>query len=148
MEVAVGRERNARLRIDGTRNLVAAAKAAGVTRLIAQSIAFVAMLPMIIPTFLLLPVVTQPNGAFNVTEYGTVKDPALFKALHAYSPYHHVKDGVRYPAVLMLTGANDPRVDPSHSRKFTARLQAANPYPVNIFHPETEYLKGLLLYVD
>ena len=40
-------------------------------------------------------------------------------------PCHHVRDGVRYPAILMFTGANDPRVDPSHSRKFTARLQAA-----------------------
>lgn len=65
------------------------------------------------------------NGAFNVTEYGTVKDPALFRALHAYSPYHHVTDGVAYPAVLLTTGANDPRVDPYNSRKMTARLQAA-----------------------
>ncbi|HEU4729309.1 MAG TPA: prolyl oligopeptidase family serine peptidase [Kofleriaceae bacterium] len=65
------------------------------------------------------------NGAFNVTEYGTVKDPALFRALYAYSPYHHVVDGVAYPAVLLTTGANDPRVDPYHSRKMTARLQAA-----------------------
>jgi prolyl oligopeptidase len=54
-----------------------------------------------------------------------VKDPDEFRALHAYSPYHHVKDGARYPAILFLTGANDPRVDPMHSRKMTARLQAA-----------------------
>jgi prolyl oligopeptidase len=66
-----------------------------------------------------------PNGAFNVTEFGTVKDPEQFKALHAYSPYHHVKDGTAYPAVLLLTGENDPRVDPYHSRKMAARLQAA-----------------------
>ena len=45
--------------------------------------------------------------------------------MHAYSPYHGVKDGVRYPPVLFLTGANDPRVDPMQSRKMTARLQAA-----------------------
>ena len=72
------------------------------------------------------------NGAFNVTEYGTVKDPAQFNALFGYSPYHHVVDGVRYPAVLLTTGANDPRVDPWHSRKFCARLQAAtsSPWPV------------------
>ena len=72
------------------------------------------------------------NGAFNVTEYGTVKDPAQFNALFAYSPYHHVIDGVAYPAVLLTTGANDPRVDPWHSRKFCARLQAAtsSPYPI------------------
>ena len=69
----------------------------------------------------------QPNGAFNVTEYGSVRDPEQFKALYAYSPYHHVVDGRRYPATLFLTGQNDPRVDPSHSRKMTARLQAASP---------------------
>jgi prolyl oligopeptidase len=67
----------------------------------------------------------DPNGAFNVTEYGTVKDPADFAALYAYSPYHHVVKGTAYPAVLMLTGANDGRVNPMHSRKFTAALQAA-----------------------
>lgn len=73
----------------------------------------------------MLRVELSPNGAFNVTEFGTVKDPAQFRALHAYSPYHHVKDGVSYPPVLFLTGANDPRVDPMQSRKMTARLQAA-----------------------
>lgn len=67
-----------------------------------------------------------PNGAFNVTEFGTVKDPAHFKALLAYSPFHNVKDGTAYPSSLFLTGANDPRVDPYNSRKMVARLQAAN----------------------
>jgi prolyl oligopeptidase len=73
-----------------------------------------------------------PNGAFNVTEFGTVKDPEQFRSLYAYSPYHHVLDGTKYPAVLMLTGDNDGRVDPANSRKMTARLQAAtaSPYPV------------------
>jgi prolyl oligopeptidase len=73
-----------------------------------------------------------PNGAFNVTEYGSVRDPGQFKALYAYSPYHHVVDGIKYPAVLMLTGDNDGRVDPANSRKMTARLQAAtgSAYPV------------------
>ena len=66
-----------------------------------------------------------PNGAFNVMEFGTVKNPEQFKALYAYSPYHHVKDGVAYPAVFLLTGANDSRVDPANSRKMAARLQAA-----------------------
>ena len=66
------------------------------------------------------------NGAFNVTEYGTVKDPAQFRALRAYSPYHNVHDKTAYPAILMTTGANDPRVDPWHSRKMVARLQAAS----------------------
>ena len=66
------------------------------------------------------------NGTFNITEYGTVKDQAQFAALYAYSPYHHVVDGTNYPAVLFLTGANDPRVDPMNSRKMVARLQAAS----------------------
>ena len=68
----------------------------------------------------------DPNGAFNTTEYGTVKDPEQFKALYAYSPYHHIDKGAAYPAVLMMTGANDGRVNPMHSRKFTAALQAAS----------------------
>jgi prolyl oligopeptidase len=67
----------------------------------------------------------SPNGAFNVTEYGTVKDEGQFRAMNAYSPLHNAKDGVAYPAVLFTTGANDPRVDAYHSRKMTARLQAA-----------------------
>ncbi len=75
----------------------------------------------------MLRVELSANGAFNVTEFGTVKDEAQFKALLAYSPYHNVKDGVKYPPVFFLTGENDPRVEPSQSRKMTARLQAANP---------------------
>jgi prolyl oligopeptidase len=75
----------------------------------------------------MLRVELSANGAFNVTEFGTVKDKDQFKALYAYSPYHHVKDGTRYPAVLFMTGANDPRVDPMQSRKMAARLQAADP---------------------
>ena len=65
------------------------------------------------------------NGAFNIPEYGTVKDADQFRALYAYSPFHNVKDRTAYPAVLFLTGANDPRVEPMQSRKMTARLQAA-----------------------
>lgn len=74
----------------------------------------------------MLRVELDPNGAFNVTEYGTVKDPAQFEALYGYSPYHHVKDGTAYPAILFLTGENDHRVNPMQSRKMTARLQAAS----------------------
>jgi prolyl oligopeptidase len=73
----------------------------------------------------MLRVELSPNGVFNIPEFGTVKDPEQFQALRAYSPYHHVRDGVPYPATLFLTGANDPRVDPMQSRKMTARLQAA-----------------------
>ena len=74
----------------------------------------------------MLRVELAPNGAFNVTEFGTVKDPEQFKALYAYSPYHHVVDGTRYPSILMTTGANDGRVAPYHSRKMIARLDEAN----------------------
>jgi prolyl oligopeptidase len=80
----------------------------------------------------MLRVELDPNGQFNTTEYGTVKDAAQFQAPYAYSPYHHVVDREKYPAILMETGDNDPRVNPAQSRKFTARLQAANssPYPI------------------
>jgi prolyl oligopeptidase len=74
----------------------------------------------------MLRVELDPNGSFNATEFGTVKDPDQFKALYAYSPYHHVKDGTNYPAILFLTGDNDHRVNPMQSRKMTARLQAAS----------------------
>ena len=67
----------------------------------------------------------SPNGAFNIPEFGSVKDPGMFKALYAYSPYHHVHK-TAYPAILFMTGENDGRVDPMHSRKMTAALQYAN----------------------
>ena len=74
----------------------------------------------------MLRVELAPNGAFNVTEFGTVKNPEQFRALYAYSPYHRVVDGAKYPSILMMTGANDGRVAPYHSRKMTARLDEAN----------------------
>jgi prolyl oligopeptidase len=67
------------------------------------------------------------NGTFNIPEFGTVTKPDEFKALYAYSPLHHVTDGTKYPAVLLLTGVNDGRVDPSNSYKMAARLQAVQP---------------------
>ncbi len=79
----------------------------------------------------MLRVELDPNGAFNVTEFGSVKDPGQFKALYAYSPYHHIKDGTPYPAILLPTGENDHRVNPMESRKMIARLQAAS----NSGHP-------------
>jgi prolyl oligopeptidase len=69
------------------------------------------------------------NGQYNVPEFGSVKDEAQFQALYAYSPYHHVTAGTKYPTVLFVTGANDPRVEPWHSRKMTAALQAAQADP-------------------
>ncbi|MEW6051964.1 MAG: prolyl oligopeptidase family serine peptidase [Candidatus Zixiibacteriota bacterium] len=73
----------------------------------------------------MLRVELSPNGEFNTTEFGTVKDKAQFEALYGYSPYHHVVDGAKYPAVLFLAGDHDGRVDPANSRKMTARMQAA-----------------------
>jgi prolyl oligopeptidase len=73
----------------------------------------------------MLRVELDPNGAFNTTEYGTVGNQDQFRALYAYSPYHQVTDDTRYPAVLMLTGEHDGRVNPMQSRKMVARLQAA-----------------------
>ncbi|WP_374658153.1 prolyl oligopeptidase family serine peptidase [Inhella sp.] len=66
-----------------------------------------------------------PNGPPNIAEFGTVKNPAHFKAMYAVSPYHNVKDGQAYPAVIVTTGANDPRVDAWMPAKQAARLQAA-----------------------
>ncbi len=60
-----------------------------------------------------------------IPEYGSADDPEQFKWLYAYSPYHHVKDGTAYPAVLLEAAESDSRVDPLHARKMTARLQAA-----------------------
>jgi prolyl oligopeptidase len=73
-----------------------------------------------------------PNGAFNVTEFGSPDDPDQFRALYAYSPLHRVVDGTKYPAVILFSGTNDPRVNPADSRKFAARLQGASAsgYPV------------------
>jgi prolyl oligopeptidase len=66
-----------------------------------------------------------PNGAVNTPEFGSVKDADGFKALLAMDAYQHVKDGTAYPTVLLITGANDPRVDPWQLFKMAARLQAA-----------------------
>jgi prolyl oligopeptidase len=75
----------------------------------------------------LLRVELTPNGAFNTPESGTVKDPAQFAWMLKQSPYHNVHKGTAYPAVLMTTGENDPRVAPYMSRKMVAMLQASAP---------------------
>ncbi len=61
-----------------------------------------------------------------VPEYGSADDPQQFKYIHAYSPYHNVKKGTKYPATLFVTGDSDTRVDPLHGRKMTALVQGAN----------------------
>lgn len=65
------------------------------------------------------------GGPANIPEFGSVTDPVGFKALYETDPYIHIRDGVAYPAVLAITGANDPRVAPWIVAKFAARLQAA-----------------------
>jgi prolyl oligopeptidase len=75
-----------------------------------------------------------------VPEYGSSEDPAQFEFLRAYSPYHNVKPGTAYPAVLLTAGENDARVHPLHARKMTARLRAAT-----ASDPEA---KPVLLWVD
>jgi prolyl oligopeptidase len=66
-----------------------------------------------------------PNGPPNIPEFGTVKTPEGFKALYEMSAYAHVKDGTPYPAVIVTTGFNDPRVASWQPGKMAARLQAA-----------------------
>ena len=59
-----------------------------------------------------------------VPEYGSSEDPKQFDWLYAYSPYHHVKQGVEYPAILFMTADTDTRVDPMHAKKMAALMQA------------------------
>jgi prolyl oligopeptidase len=59
-----------------------------------------------------------------VPEYGDPDNPEHFQWLRAYSPYHNITEGIRYPAILFTAGENDSRVHPLHARKMTARLQA------------------------
>lgn len=59
-----------------------------------------------------------------IPEYGSAEDPRQFETLRAYSPYHHVKAGEKYPATLFTTAEGDSRVDPMHARKMAALLQA------------------------
>ena len=66
------------------------------------------------------------NGITNVSEFGSFRNAAEFPALLEMSTYHQIRDGVAYPAVLLMHGMNDPRVDVWHSAKAAARLQAAS----------------------
>jgi prolyl oligopeptidase len=59
-------------------------------------------------------------------EYGSPDDQGDFEALLAYSPYHRIKDGTSYPAVMLVSGDSDTRCNPMHARKMAARLQVAN----------------------
>jgi len=70
---------------------------------------------------------TTANGRANIQEFGTIKDEQGFRDVYAIDGYHKIKQGVRYPAVLLTHGINDPRVAPWMSAKMAARLQAALP---------------------
>ncbi len=59
-----------------------------------------------------------------VPEYGSAEDSKQFDWLYAYSPYHHVKPGTQYPAILFMTADTDTRVDPMHAKKMAAVMQA------------------------
>ena len=59
-----------------------------------------------------------------VAEYGSAEDPKQFDWIYAYSPYHHVKQGTEYPAILFMTADTDTRVDPMHAKKMNALMQA------------------------
>jgi prolyl oligopeptidase len=63
-------------------------------------------------------------GGLWVSEYGGADDQEQYRWLRAYSPYHHVRPGVRYPPLLLCTAAQDTRVDPMHARKMAAQLQS------------------------
>ncbi len=67
-----------------------------------------------------------PNGPVNIPEFGTVKDPEEFKALMAMDAHYHTKKGDKYPAQLITTGFNDPRVSSYIPAKYAAGMQAAN----------------------
>ncbi len=69
---------------------------------------------------------TWSNGVLNIPEFGTFKDQPQFNGLLEMDAYHHVEDGVKYPAVLLMHGINDPRVPAWQSMKMAARLQAAS----------------------
>ena len=59
-----------------------------------------------------------------IPEYGTSENAEQFKWLYAYSPYHHVKSGTEYPAILFMTADTDTRVDPMHAKKMAALMQS------------------------
>ena len=65
------------------------------------------------------------SGKTWIPEYGSAEDAAQFKTLYAYSPYHRLVEGTKYPALLMMSADHDDRVDPNHARKFAAAMQHA-----------------------
>ncbi len=72
-------------------------------------------------------------------EFGTIEDPDDFAVLAKYSPYHQVREGVAYPATMIVSGDADRNCNPLHARKMTARLQAANASEQPIFLDYTKF---------
>jgi prolyl oligopeptidase len=66
------------------------------------------------------------GGRHWIADYGNPDDPKAFRYLKKYSPYHNLKNGVKYPATLIVTAEGDDRVHPMHAYKFAARLQKEN----------------------
>ena len=81
----------------------------------------------------------DPMGHYWIGEYGCADDPNDFAYLLAYSPYHNVRAGTRYPAVMFVTGDSDTRCDPMHARKMAAILQwaSASKHPI-VLHYRAE----------
>ena len=79
---------------------------------------------------------TKNNNPPALLEYGNAADPEQFKFLYAYSPYQHVKQGTKYPAVLFISGDADTRVPPEQARKMAALVQAdtASGLPVMLLY--------------
>jgi prolyl oligopeptidase len=74
-------------------------------------------------------------GRFWIPEYGSADDPTQFPYLLAYSPYHNIRPGVRYPPTLVMTADTDDRVAPGMAKKFAARLQgeaAGGPFLIRV----------------
>jgi prolyl oligopeptidase len=86
---------------------------------------------------------TTTNGVPNIKEFGTVTDEEGFKGLLAMSSYHHVREGVTYPAALLTHGYNDNRVNVWMSGKMAARLQAANGGPPVLLRVEFDSGHGI-----
>lgn len=66
------------------------------------------------------------GGKYWIPEYGSVEEKEMFQYLLSYSPYHNIRNGISYPATLIITGSQDDRVHPMHAYKLAARLQEAN----------------------
>jgi prolyl oligopeptidase len=88
----------------------------------------------------------HPLGKYWIGEYGCADDPNDFSYLIAYSPYHNVRAGTHYPAVMFVTGDSDTRCDPMHARKMAAQLQwaTASDRPIILhYRPETGHMPTL-----